>query len=950
MLGEPKFPQPGEPEWYRLVAAQVEGRSTPEQLSSGQPTLEAGYRSISSITPDAVIVMDAALRITSANTAFVELFGLGDPAGLVGQSGLCFLAESDRVRAARLVARFIEIGVWDIAELDAQHSDGRVFKVEAHCEVLRQEDGQFGGMLVLVRDIRYRHHGEDPLRLIVEATSRATGRAYFGSLVKHLAEIFRVRFAVVSELTGATPPTARTLAIWVGDGLANDIEYPMAGTPCEGVAGGERCYIPEGIQERFPDDAWLREMGIEGFLGAPLTDSSGQVIGLLEVMDTAPIYRSRDVGAILAVFAARAAAELERLRIEAALAQSEDRLEAAISGSRDGLFDADLATLSVYCSPRLYEIAGYLGHEDELDLSMEGLLSHLHHGEADDTRAILLQCIAEGRPYHHSFRWRTRTGEYRWCEARLDTRCDAAGTPVRLSGFVSDVTELRREARLAHETGNLTLLGGWELDLVSGQLHWTAGTYRLHGVAPATYTPTVDTAIGFYAPESRPVITQLLERAIATGEPWDTVLQIDTAGGERLWVRVLGQVEWDGSRPVRVFGAIQDVSAQRRLEQELLHSQKLEGIGRLAGGIAHDFNNLLTAILGYAELGLAAVPAESPVREDLEQIRRAGIHAADLTSQLLAFARRQRISPRVVAIPLLLQEALPLLRRLAGEGVAITIDAAADTWPVVVDPGPLEQVLVNLVINARDAMPGGGVITISTQNHRSSSLALEGVDLSTSDWVEVCVADTGTGIGPDILPLIFEPFFTTKPRGKGTGLGLATCHGLIHQAGGHIWATSDGPDRGAALHCLLPRSLQLPHPPPEPDPSGAGGLQGTETILVLEDEAPVRSLAARVLRSAGYQVLEAADGEEAMALTASAAQMIDLIVSDVVLPGMSGPEVIRELRVRHPELRCLLVSGYTNQARLALESLPANTAFLAKPFSLGDLTTRVREVLDSPFS
>jgi len=947
MAGPPGFPQPGEPEWFRLVAAQVEGENVPATLPPIQPGPEVGFRSISSMTPDAVMVMDAALRITSANDAFVELFGLPDRSTVIGQSGLRYLAESDRVRATQLVARFIEIGVWDIAELEAQHTDGTAFKVEAHCELLRHDDGRFEGMLVLVRDIRYRHHGEDPLRLIVEATSRATGSAYFGSLVEHLAGIFRVRFAMVSELTGATPATARTLALWVGNGLVEKVEYPLKGTPCAGVAQGAACYYPEGTQELFPDDEWLPEMGVDGFLGAPLTDSSGKVIGLLAVMDTAPIYRSRDVGAILAVFAARAAAELERLQIEAALAKSEDRLEAAISGSRDGLFDADIATLSVYCSPRLYEIAGYRGHEDELDLSMAGLLSHLHHGDAEDTRAILLQCIAAGRPYHHSFRWRTRTGEYRWCEARLDARCDTAGTPIRLSGFVSDVTELRREARLARETGNLALIGGWELDLVSGQLHWTAGTYQLHGVSPADYTPTVETAISFYTPESRPIITRLVERAIATGEPFDQILQIDTAGGDRLWVRALGRAEWDGSRPVRVFGAIQDVSAQQRLEQELLHSQKLEGIGRLAGGIAHDFNNLLTAILGYADLGLSALPADSRVREDLEQIRRAGVRAAELTSQLLAFARRQRISPRVVDLPTLLQEALPLLRRLAGQPVTIVIDTAAGTWPVMVDPGPLEQVLVNLVINGRDAMPDGGIITIGTSNRVGHSPPRQdGGQHAPADWVELSVTDTGGGISAEVLPLIFEPFFTTKARGKGTGLGLATCHGLIHQAGGHIWATSNGPGCGAELHCLLPRSRKTPVL--EPGPAEAPGQRGHETILVLEDEAPVRALAVRVLRSVGYHVLEAANGDEARLIAASWGQKLDLIVSDVVLPDVAGPEVVRDLRDRHPGLKSLMVSGYADWALLALETLPPNTAFLPKPFNLGDLTAKVREILDAP--
>jgi len=932
----------------RLVTAQLEGGGPLAGLAPPPGTaVEAGYRALTSIAEDAILVVDAALRIRSVNDAFIALLGYPDHSALVGRSALSLLAESDRVRAARLVARFFEIHVWDIAELDAQRRDGTVVKVEAHCKLLQHEDGGFAGMLVLLRDIGHRHLGEDPLRLIVEATSRATGGAYFASLVQHLAETFRVRMAIVAELTDERATTARTLAFWMDDGLAENLTYALEGTPCEGVCAGSVCYIAEGVQGEYPQDAWLREVHAESYLGAPLTDSTGKVIGLVSVMDTAPLYRSRDVSSILAVFAVRAAAELERMRIEAALTASEERLAAAVSGSKDGLFDANLVTGEVYCSPRLYEIAGYAGYEAELDLSGDGLLSHLHKGDADDTRAILLQCIAEGRPYHHSFRWRTRSGEYRWCEARLDARSDASGVPIRLSGFVSDVTDLRREARLAHETGNLTLIGGWELDLLSGELHWTAGTFQLHAVTPATYVPTVETAIAFYTPESQPVIRRLVERAIATGAPWDQVLQLDTATGERLWVRVLGRVEWDGSRPVRLFGAIQDVSAQRQLEQELLQSQKLEGIGRLAGGIAHDFNNLLTAILGYAELGMGALPRENPVRADLEQIKRAGVHAAELTSQLLAFAGRQRVSPRAVNLPQLVEEVLPLLRRLAGDRVTISVDCAPETWPVTVDPGPLEQVIVNLVINARDAMPGGGTITIATRNRDARALPrLEGQEVPPTDAVEVSVTDTGVGIVPDVLPLIFEPFFTTKPRGKGTGLGLATCHGLIHQAGGLIWATSGGVGLGATMHCLLPRAIEAPSTPAAAsDPIAP---RGTETILLLEDEGSIRELAARVLRSIGYQVLEASSAREALALAEAPEHPIDLVVSDVVLPELSGPEVLRVLRERVPGLRGILVSGYADQALVSEDALPPRTAFLPKPYSPAALAALVREILDTP--
>ncbi len=940
-----QFPQPGDPEWLRVVVSQSSPMARPGTPPPPLPGPEEGYRALAAITPDPVVVVDAALRISSVNDAFLALIGEPDRERMLGRSILLSLVEWERVRAANLVARFLETGIWDIAELTGLQPDGTLVPIEARCEMLRDGEGRFAGMLVLVRDLTRREMAEDPLRAIVAGTSRATGGEYFQSLTQHLAQIFSVRIAMVAELDGPAATEARSIAYWRGDAFAPSLTYALAGTPCERVGAGETCYFPEGVQRLFPRDEWLGEVDAQGYLGAPLTDSSGRVIGLLVVVDTAPLYRSRDMGSILRIFAARAAAELERLRIEAALRLSEERLAAAVRGSRDGLLDADLRTGKVYCSPRFFEITGFQGHESELDLSLEGLLARVHPDDAEETRAILTRCLTEGTPFQHGCRWRTRSGEYRWFESRLDARIGSNGVAARLSGFVSDLTDHRREALLAEQTGGLALMGGWELDLTTGRLYWTAGTYHLHAVSPASFVPTLDAALDFYAPESRPVIRTLMERAQATGEPWDQVLQLDSARGERLWVRVLGRAEFDRGRPVRLFGALQDVSAQRRLEEQLLQSQKLEGIGRLAGGIAHDFNNLLTAILGNAELALASLPPEHGVREDLEQIRRAAASAGTLTAQLLAFARRQMVTPRVVDLGALLDEVRPMLERMGGDAVALTLAYPDGLWPVTIDPGPLEQVLVNLVINARDAMPGGGEVTISVTNLAADQVAALGrPEVREADWVHLAVTDTGPGFTAEVLPLVFEPFFTTKPRGKGTGLGLATCHGIIHQAGGHVWA-GNAPSGGAVIHCLLPRSE---NPPPVPEPVGEAPAAriGSETILLVEDEPAVRDLARRVLLSLGYQVLEADSGRAALDAAASHAGAIDLVVSDVLLPGLSGPEALRLLREQRPGLRAVLMSGYADREVVAEEVLDPDTEFLAKPFTPAMLAAKVREALD----
>jgi len=939
-----RFPQPGDPEWLRRVVTGATATPTPGTDIPPLPGPVEGYRALAALTPDPVVVVDAALRIVALNDPLLELFDGPDRGWLVGQNILRMLVEWERVRAANLVARFLDTGVWDIAELTALHPDGRTFPIEARCEMLRDSEGRFAGMLVLVRDLTSRQEAEDPLRAVVAATSGVVGGEFFGSLVQHLSQILGVRFAGVGEIIEPGRDRVRTLAFWDGDRFIDNFTYPLAGTPCDRVVAGETCYFPEGIRRLFPADEWLVQVGAEGYLGSPLTDSSGRVIGILEVLDTSPIYRSRDVRSIMQIIAARAGAELERLRIESAFRRSEERLAAAVRGSQDGLLDADLLTGETYASPRFYEILGYRGHEGEVDLSLDGLLARVHPLDATETRAKLQRCLEEGSPLHLTCRARTRHAGYRWFEARLDAQTDALGNPTRISGFVTDVTEVRRAELLAEQTGSLAEVGGWDLDLASGSLHWTPSNFRLHGVSTATFTPTVEAALQFYAPDSRPVITAALERAMTTGEAWDLTLQLDTATGSRRWVRVLGRAVQEAGRPVRLLGAIQDITQRRTLEDQLLQSQKMEGIGRLAGGVAHDFNNLLTAIMGYCELALGTLPPEHEVREDLEQIRRAGTSAAALTGQLLAFARRQMIAPRVLDLPHLLEELRPLLARLTGDDIRLQIEAPIDTWPVKVDPGPFEQVLVNLTVNARDAMPDGGTLTITLGNLAAAAAAdLGRPGLADHDWVSLAVHDTGTGMPEAVRALAFEPFFTTKPKGKGTGLGLATCHGIVAQAGGQIWADS-APGAGTCIMILLPRSADLPDASPEA--VADAGIGGTETLLLIEDEPPVRAVAARALRALGYTVLEASDGPEAIAQLEGHPAPIDLVISDMVLPGMSGTETVQELLARRPALRVLFVSGFAEAGVPRGGGLTPEVAFLSKPYTPARLAAKAREVLD----
>jgi len=399
----------------------------------------------------------------------------------------------------------------------------------------------------------------------------------------------------------------------------------------------------------------------------------------------------------------------------------------------------------------------------------------------------------------------------------------------------------------------------------------------------------------------------------------------------------------DRGHLVRAWGTQRDITLQRQLEEEARQSRKLETAGRLAGGVAHDFNNLLTAILGTSELLLAGLAPGTAEREDVEEIKRAATRAANLTRQLLAFSRRQVLQPRTLDLNQLVHGVETMLRRLIGEHITLATRAADQLWRVRADPGQLEQVIVNLCVNARDAMPTGGSLVVETDNVHFPGAA-HGAEaiMPAGPYVLLTVTDTGTGMEPQTLGHIFEPFFTTKEPGRGTGLGLATVYGIVKQSGGFIFVDTE-PGRGSRFRIYLPQVhgvIEGPDTPAEPRPARATG-----TILLVEDEEAVRRLARRVLEEVGYRVLEAADGPEALRLAGRWDDAIDLVVTDVIMPGMSGQELSARLRLQRPWLKILYVSGYTDDAILQHGTLLPNTSFLQKPFTPAGLAQRVQETI-----
>jgi signal transduction histidine kinase/CheY-like chemotaxis protein len=388
-----------------------------------------------------------------------------------------------------------------------------------------------------------------------------------------------------------------------------------------------------------------------------------------------------------------------------------------------------------------------------------------------------------------------------------------------------------------------------------------------------------------------------------------------------------------------------DVTEQRRLEEQFQQSQKLESIGRLAGGVAHDFNNILTVILSCAEQLEGDAVAGSASPEDVRELRSAADRARDLTRQLLAFARRQVIAPVVLDANALLRDSQKLLARVLGEDVDLQVELAPDLWAIRCDPAQLEQVVLNLAVNARDAMPRGGKLTIETANVvLDEGYARERSQVVPGPHVMIAVSDSGEGMTDEARAHVFEPFFTTKPPGQGTGLGLATVYGIVRQSGGHVWVYSER-GRGTTFKLYFPRTDGTPERRAEP-PRAAVQPGGEETVLVVEDDAAVREVTVRALRAGGYRVLEAPGGDAALALAATARPPVRLLVTDVVMPGMSGRQVAEALQARVPGLRVLFVSGYTQNTIVHHGVLDSGIEFLSKPFTPAALLARVRQVLD----
>ena len=719
----------------------------------------------------------------------------------------------------------------------------------------------------------------------------------------------------------------------------------------------------EEIEARYPGLLSSFKVGLRSFIMVPLF-SKDEVIGVLSVRSSRPnAYTETDlrlierIGHQIAGAIANAQLFADRKRAEEALRESEERYRTILVNIEDGYYETNLRGDLTFFNDSLCRMLGY--SKDE----MMGMSNKQYTDEENRKKlyAAFNQVYRTGKPVK-GFDWQvfTKDGRKIFGEVSVSLLKDSKGEPIGFRGIARDITERKQtEEELRTEKQRFEMLlenapfGMILIDKAGNFKYVNSKFIDLFGYALNDIPKGREWFRKAYPdPDYRHHVIETWIHDSNITEPGENVPRIFTAtckDGTKKTIRFitvqLGRGEY--------LMSCEDITLVQRAEEEkaalaeqLRQSQKMEAIGRLAGGIAHDFNNLLTVIRGYSQLSLLGLNENEKLRGNLEEIQKATQRASDLTHHLLAFSRRQIMEMKIIDLNALLRDLDKMLHRVIGEDIKLTYLLADEIGKVRVDPGQIEQVILNLAVNARDAMPSGGKLTIETSNAElDEAYAHTHIGSKPGHYVMISVSDTGMGMKPEVRERAFEPFFTTKEKGKGTGLGLSTCYGIVKQSGGNIWAYSE-PGRGTTFKIYLPWMEALPKETKD-KADLAEMLKGSETILAVEDEIEVRKLVAQILMGQGYTVIEASNGEQAMkAARENSGRRIHLLLTDVVMPGMSGRELAEALGLLHPNMRVLYMSGYTDNAIVHHGVLEEGVNYIQKPFTLDALARKVREVLD----
>jgi two-component system cell cycle sensor histidine kinase/response regulator CckA len=638
---------------------------------------------------------------------------------------------------------------------------------------------------------------------------------------------------------------------------------------------------------------------------------------------------------------------------DAALRTAQERLAHVVSSSPAVLYSLRVEEQRLAPTWVSANIVGVIGYTSEEVGGGEWWAERVHPEDLESALAQHKTLLSEGYAARE-FRFRHKDGSYRWVGDEQRLVRDAAGKPVEVVGSWSDVTPRKQaELRLLESEEQYRLLFDSNPQPMWVYDERTLAFLAVNDAAIRHYGYSRDELLAMTIRDIRPseevpLLDEQVARRLREGDPKSfhspRVWKHRKKDGSLIDVEIaVGQIAFSG-RKARL-ALVSDVTERRRLEAQLLQAQKMDSVGRLAGGVAHDFNNLLGVITGYGELLRKRITNDRQLKKYVDDILKAAERAAGLTRQLLAFSRKQVLQPRVLDLNTVVGEMDKMLRRLIGEDIQLVTVLGDPLGRVQADPGQMEQVLMNLAVNARDAMPRVGRLTVETANvDLDAAYARTRPGVKPGPHVMLAVSDTGHGMDLEVQSHIFEPFFTTKDPGKGTGLGLATVHGIVRQSGGHIFVYSEL-EHGTTFKVYLPR-LEEGETVVEATPAQEAGLQrGSETVLLVEDEESLRNMVREILEDSGYTVIEAHDAGHALEIAERHPAPIDLLMTDVVMPGMSGRDLAARLAASHSETRVLYMSGYTDDAVVLHGVLAADVAFLQKPFTPEALARKVREVL-----
>jgi PAS domain S-box-containing protein len=798
----------------------------------------------------------------------------------------------------------------------------------------------------IATDISERKRLEDALRSAALAVSSAQGPTVFQELARFLAATLKVDCAFIAVPLDGAPGWMRVLAFCLDGRVRENFDYAISGTACETVVGKAFKLYPSRLHEAFPSDTDFADLGFESYAGFPLTSSAGGPLGLVAIVSRAVMTEGEFIEAVLKIFAVRAGAELERMRGEEALRVSESSYRAIFEASEDAIFIHDWDTAAIVdVNPKACASYGY-SYDEMKRLTISDISSNEYPYTEEEAAKRLAQAKS-GKPVHFEWHRRSRDGSLHWDEVTLKEAM--IGGRRRIVAFTREITERKRaeQALRASEEQYRQIFNASVDAMVLRDADYRVVDANPAALAMSGYSR--DEVIGtdralLQASDLTKSIRARLKDVLA-GQHVHFEGKAIIKSGKLIDVEFRGMpVQYHG-RP-HVLTIARDLTERRRaesqrseLEAQLRQAQKMEAIGHLTGGIAHDFNNLLTTIMGYIVLAgdRQAAGGDTKLAGYLAQARRSCERARDLIQQMLTFSRGRRGEPRPLLLPSLVKESVKLFRSSLPSTVEIMTDLESEVPPVMLDPVHLDQVLLNLCLNARDAMNGVGNIRVSV----SASGAGQGLCTACrapveGERVELCVEDDGPGIPAPILDRIFEPFFTTKDAGKGSGMGLATVHGIVHEHGGHVIVESR-PGEGARIRVLFQAISGAGREQAVAGGDRRGGhavaarakLRGR--VLLVDDEESVAGFMDDLLQTWGLDVTVAHSGPQARELIGRDPEQFDLVITDQVMPGITGMELAREMLAVRPDLPVILYTGFSAGVEQAdIESVGIR-AMLPKP-------------------